>query len=128
MRPPPLQTIANPVQAIGSRSLAGSSREATAPRYGLTMWFNVLVPGLDDAGPKALGSWSGCSGLGVELTPEGPIEDGGNYGLQQFLPGKISYGKVVLERAMTAAGAKQVREWLERLEREWAQGEAPPAG
>jgi phage tail-like protein len=128
MRPPPLQAIANPVQAIGSRSLAGGTRAGTAPPYGLTMWFNVLVPGLDDDGPKALGSWSGCSGLGVELTPEGPIEDGGNFGLQQFLPGKISYGKVVLERAMTAAGAKQVREWLEQLEREWAQGGVPPDG
>ncbi|GAA3553265.1 phage tail protein [Kribbella ginsengisoli] len=90
------------------------------PAPGVTMWFNVWVSRLDHS--MSLGTWSACSGLEVQLTPEGPFDEGGNYAVPHYLPGKVSYGKVTLERAMTYAGSRKVREWLEEQAAEWSAG------
>ncbi|WBQ06497.1 phage tail protein [Kribbella sp. CA-293567] len=108
---------------LGSKTPGGGSLN---PRpYGMTMWFRVLVPALDGGAPTSLGLWSGCSGLTVQLTPEGPFDEGGNYTSARHLPGKITYPKVVLERAMTADGAAAVRKWLEDQAVSWVGGQAP---
>ncbi|WP_112242945.1 phage tail protein [Kribbella monticola] len=115
------QQLANPVQALRSGDTGARNVHATDPQYGMTMWFSVLVPGLDSVS-TSLGYWSGCSGLGVELTPEGPVAEGGNHGTQRYLPGEIKYTKVTLERAMTAEGSAKVQRWLEAQVAGWAQG------
>lgn len=95
------------------------------PPYGMTMWFRVLVPALDGGAPTSLGLWSGCSGLTVQFNPEGPFDEGGNYTSARHLPGKITYPKVVLERAMTADGTAAVRKWLEDQAVAWVGGQDP---
>lgn len=108
----------------GAGTLQRSTKAgAVTPSYGMTMWFNVSVSGLDGVRSEiSLGTWSACSGLDVKLTPEGPFEEGGNYLEPHFLPGKISYGQVTLERAMTAAGTAKVRQWLESQAKDWVRG------
>jgi phage tail-like protein len=122
IRPPSLQAAANPRAAVSGLTVASSKRTPdTAPKYGMTMWFNVWVPDLDGRALASLGSWSGCSGLTVKLTPEGPMDAGGSYGSQLYLPGKVSYPEVTLERAMTYTGTRRVRKWLEDQTEQWAE-------
>ncbi len=112
------------VGKLGSAAPLGN--DAPSP-YGMTMWFNVSVPRLD-GGLRSLGLWSGCSGLEVQLTPEGPFDEGGNYTSPRYLPGKLTYGKVTLERVMTKDGSQAVRTWLEQQAAQWVAGAAaqPP--
>ncbi|WP_405059634.1 phage tail protein [Kribbella sp. NBC_01505] len=94
----------------------------SASPYGMTMWFDVSVARLDGL-VRPLGLWSGCSGLEVQLVPEGPLDEGGNYTVPRYLPGKLTYGKVTLERAMTQEGAGAVQSWLEEQSAQWVEGQ-----
>ncbi|GAA1563601.1 hypothetical protein GCM10009804_20340 [Kribbella hippodromi] len=124
---PSLQGLSDPGRLVGAgRPLRESAGER--PRLGMTMWFGVSVPRLDSGEPKWLGAWSSCSGLEVNLTPEGPFDEGGNYTAPHLLPGRIGYQKVTLERAMTAEGTAKVRSWLERLAKDWASGGSASTG
>ena len=125
MMPIGMQPLTNPAQALGGLMLPrGRKATSPVPRYGMTMWFNVVVPELDKgSGSSSLGSWSGCSGLSVKFAPEGPVDEGGNYGAPRYLPGKISYPEVTLERAMTKEGTKKVRAWLEHQTQQWARAD-----
>lgn len=123
-----IQSMAS--HAVAKATLPGTPKRAgsRAP-YGLTMWFTVSVPDLDSGtGARSLGHWSGCSGIGVQLTPDGPVAEGGNHGAPRYLPGEITYPKVTLERAMTTDGTRRVRAWLERLAGQWAAGERQMIG
>ncbi|MCR6487825.1 phage tail protein [Amycolatopsis sp. OK19-0408] len=113
------QLRANVARAVGVRP--GADTKKPAERYGMTMWFNVIVPDLDGGG-TSLGLWSGCSGLEVNFTPEGPLDEGGNYDSPRYLPGRITYKPLTLDRAMTVSGSTKVRQWLQRQAAEWRDG------
>lgn len=72
---------------------------------GVTMRFEVVIDGVD------LGGWATCQGLAVEFNPEAVRELGENETVQ-YLPGVVSYPKIVLTRAMTAEDSAKVRSWL----------------
>lgn len=117
-----LQLIQNAPAAVGgltSRAVGGrrSGRTNQPTSYGLTMWFKVVV---DHSGGSArsLGLWSGCSGLGVNFNPE-QLKAGGSYDGALWLPGEISYGHIVLERAMDPNGSEVLRSWLTEVATKW---------
>ncbi|AUI58318.1 phage tail protein [Amycolatopsis sp. BJA-103] len=117
----------NSAAAAAGLSPARSGAKTRADRYGMTMWFNVIVPDLDgSARTGSLGLWSGCSGLDVQFAPEGPLDEAGSYDSPRYLPGKITYGKVTLERAMTTAGSLKVRRWLQQQVADWLDGGGGP--
>src|SRR4051812_26934798 len=121
-----MQSVMNPATALAAGTGPAARAGGTAPRFGMTMWFNVIVPDLDrGTGASSLGYWSGCSGLEVQLTPEGPFVSGGDDGTPRYLPGQVTYKPIVLQRAMTGQGSVLVRQWLERLTRAAAQGGGP---
>jgi phage tail-like protein len=72
---------------------------------GLNMRFAVVVDGVD------LGGWASCKGLSVNF---GLVErkEGGVNDRTVWLPGRITYPKITLSRAMTAQGSAQVMKWL----------------
>ncbi|PRY39068.1 phage tail protein [Umezawaea tangerina] len=91
-------------------------RPGTHPRYGTTTWFRVVV--VRPTGSEDLGRWSGCSGLGVELTVD-EVWSGGEDDAPYFVPKAINHGRIVLERAMDHADSERVQVWLRRVAREW---------
>jgi phage tail-like protein len=72
---------------------------------GLNMRFAVVVDGVD------LGGWASCQGLSVNF---GLVErkEGGVNDRTVWLPGRITYPKITLTRAMTSSGSAQVMKWL----------------
>lgn len=70
----------------------------------ITVCFSVQVDRYD------LGAFTGCDGLGCEVTVE-QREEGGNNGFVHQLPGRIRYSNVKLSRFVNADTAK-VSAWL----------------
>jgi phage tail-like protein len=72
---------------------------------GLSMRFAVVVDGVD------LGGWASCQGLSVSFNlverKEGGVND-----RTVWLPGRVTYPRVVLTRAMTAQDSAKVMKWL----------------
>ncbi|MGW6278565.1 phage tail protein [Kribbella sp. NPDC055071] len=118
---PGLSTAGSAVR-IGGSALAKDAEVGVASPYGMTMWFDVTVSKLD-GGTRSLGLWSGCAGLDVQLAPEGPLDEGGNYTRPRYLPGKLTYGKITLDRAMTKTGSTAVKNWLEEQSAAWVEGQ-----
>lgn len=92
--------------------------------YGMTMWFEVTVDG-----GLSLGSWSACNGLGMKLNVE-QVKEGINHDSPRIVPVGLTYGEIVLERAMTAVDSRKLREWLEAVTTDWVNGPegGAPAG
>src|SRR6266542_4520583 len=61
-----------------------------------------------------LGAFTGCEGLGCEVTIE-QHEEGGNNGFVYQLPGRIKYSNVKLTRAVTSEGARLVAQWFAKM-------------
>lgn len=122
-----LQAPMGALGAVGMRkSVPGNAAARKPPRYGMTMWFKVVVT--DPAGGTShLGLWSGCSGLAVNLETE-PVWAGGQYLAPYLTPRQITYPNVTLERAMEARSAAQVRSWLELVAGKWISGDEGGAG
>jgi phage tail-like protein len=127
----PLQSLMNAPSAVGGAlGMPGRTGNGpgSAPRYGLAMWFKVVV---DQAGgtTQSLGRWSGCSGLGVTFKPD-DLREGGDYNGPLHLPGEIDYAQIVLERAMTRPDSDAVRAWLSHVAANWinADNAAPGSG
>jgi phage tail-like protein len=76
--------------------------------FGLVMRFGVEVAGVD------LGAWSSCDGLRVDFGLK-EIKSGGNNDFGVFLPGRITYPKLVLKRAMSARDSAKVMTWLRSM-------------
>ncbi len=72
---------------------------------GLETRFKVTVDDIN------LGGWHSCKGLAVKFNLE-PLEEGGEYGFKHWLPGCVEYSHITLERAMIAADAGNVQNWL----------------
>lgn len=120
---PSLQAISNPGQIVGAKLRPIGTPVGAPPLYGMSMWFTVSVPSLDKNERNSLGAWSACSGLDVNLTPDGPFGAGGNYTTPRYLPGKVTYNKVTLSRAMTPHGSTAVKQWLRDLAKTWVSGQ-----
>ena len=103
-------------RAAGQLLRAPSTGAPGYDSYGMAMRFHVKV---DDVGD--LGSWSGCHGLSVHLTPD-IIREGGRYESPLYLPGEVTYGQVTLERAMQHNSSQQIRNWLADMVRLWVNG------
>ena len=61
---------------------------------GLNNRFSVEVDGID------LGAWGACKGLAVTFDLGKPIQQGGIYDHETYLPGQVKYEKITLERAV----------------------------
>ncbi len=115
-----VQAPLNAPAALGShRSLPKPAGPSATPRYGMTMWFQVVVA--TPTGPDNLGLWSGCSGLAVALETK-ELRSGGEYEAPYLYPEQITYPNVKLERAMERGSSAQVRAWLEAVTRDWIGG------
>lgn len=119
-----------PMGALGAagmrKSVPGNASASGAPRYGMTMWFKVVVTD-PEGGTSHLGLWSGCTGLAVNLETEQVWAGGQN--LSPYLtPKQISYPNVTLERAMDDKSAAQVRKWLNYVASRWISGDEGGAG
>ncbi len=70
----------------------------------VTVCFTVEIDGRD------LGAFTGCDGLGCEVTVE-QREEGGNNAFVHQLPGRIKYSNVKLTRPVNAE-TKEVARWF----------------
>jgi len=75
---------------------------------GLSMRFAVVVDGVD------LGGWTSCQGLAVNFNLVERVEGGVN-DHNIWLPGHVTYPKITLKRAMTAADSAKVIRWLSSM-------------
>lgn len=115
-----VQAPLNAPAALGSRaSVPKPAGPSATPRYGMTMWFQVVVT--SPTGAQDLGLWSGCSGLAVALETK-ELRSGGEYEAPYLYPEQIGYPNVKLERAMERTSSAQVRDWLEKVARDWIGG------
>jgi phage tail-like protein len=91
------------------------------------MRFAVLFTSGD--GITDLGEWSSCKGLKVDFKTE-PVKFGGEYDHEVKLPLNVSYGPVVLERAMEQKYSHDLQVWLGNLVANWMNdtddGYSPP--
>lgn len=102
------------VNALARRSAPASI--AKPPPYGLSMWFKVTVESSGVA--LTLGSWSGCSGLGVRFRLD-EFRQGGQYEFAEHFPGEVSYGEITLERAIEPKGSDELQRWLRLVLAKW---------
>lgn len=86
------------------------------PNFGMSMRFSVVVEGLE--GSSHLGMWQSCRNLELRLNQE-KIPQGGTSQADQWLPGKIEYPAVTLERPMDKKSSEQVQRWLQGYAKEW---------
>lgn len=114
-----------PMAAVAAATTFRKPGNSGAPlQYGMTMWFEVTVDG-----GLSLGEWSVCSGLGLKLNVE-QVKEGINHDAPRVVPVGLTYGEIVLERAMTQVDSKKLREWLEAVTTDWVNGPegGAPAG
>jgi phage tail-like protein len=93
-------------------SAASQGRLGAYPNYGLSMRFSVTVDGL------SLGMWRSCKGLQVELKYK-TFEEGGGYLSDAWLPEKLVYGRVTLDRAMDQNDSQTLQAWLKGYIYQW---------
>jgi len=99
----------------GAASLMAKAGTPDAyPSFGMTMRFKVVVPALG----KDLGRWSSCKGLKVTFNTTA-VKEGGDYTASTFLPERVEYGRVTLERAMTKGDSANVVDWLRNVQSKW---------
>lgn len=77
-------------------------------RLGLSMRFDVTVGGID------LGAWATCKGLAVTFR-QTAIKALGQHGFTSYVPGRVEYAPVKLERAIAKGEWTKVKGWLERM-------------
>jgi phage tail-like protein len=100
-------------------------------RFGLSMRFAVTFNPTTGKGTP-LGDWASCKGLKVEFKTE-TVKRGGLYNGEVKLPTEVTYGQVVLERAMEQGPSRQLQSWLGGLVANWMNyaetgNSRPPAG
>ena len=81
---------------------------AEGAMLGLALRFEVQVSGYD------LGSWSTCKGLSVSYRHE-KITELGQHSWTVYVPGRLEYSPVTLERAMAAGDWATTKKWLESM-------------
>lgn len=78
----------------------------TTDMLGLAMRFDVVIDGYD------LGSWSTCKGLGVTFKHE-KVSELGEHTMHTYIPGRVEYSTISLQRAMTKSDWAKTKEWLQ---------------
>ena len=73
---------------------------------GVAFRFGVVIDGYD------LGSWSSCKGLAVTFKHE-PVKELGEHTLTTWIPGRVEYGTISLQRAMTKSDWEKTKTWLQ---------------
>ncbi|HEX4705441.1 MAG TPA: phage tail protein [Pseudonocardiaceae bacterium] len=86
------------------------------PAFGMTMRFRVTVYAL--AAKNDLGHWSSCKGLKVNFVTT-PVKEGAQYTSATYLPERVEYGKITLERAMCRSDSQKVVDWLQAVQTNW---------
>lgn len=79
---------------------------------GMSFRFKVHLDHVDT------GDWSACSGLKVDFKPE-QLRSGGRYSSARWMPGEVSYPRLVLRRAINAKGSEKVQKWLKDNAWKW---------
>ena len=97
-------TVTDAVALAGSLG-PGRTAERFSTCYGLAYRFTVEIAGVD------IGTWQSCGGLKVEFKPA-ELKTGGHYTGLLYLPGEVSYSKVVLKRAVDPKQSKKLQQWL----------------
>jgi phage tail-like protein len=120
----------NASTAFSAASAAGAAGgDPTVRSFGLSMRFAVTFSSGD--GIDRLGEWASCKGLKVDFKTE-PVKLGGEYDYEVKLPVQVSYGPVVLERALEKGPSQNLQAWLGRLVANWMNqsdsGDDPPMG
>ncbi|HEY1574371.1 MAG TPA: phage tail protein [Pseudonocardiaceae bacterium] len=103
-------------RAAGMLSDIAAASPDAYPTYALTTRFKVLV---EDGGTlKTLGHWSSCKGLKVEFKYK-QVQRGGDHTSSVYLPERMEYDKIVLERAIRQPDTNQVQQWLQNVTNSW---------
>lgn len=76
---------------------------------GMAMRFDVVVDGYD------LGSWSACKGLNVTFQHDKVMELG-QHEYISYIPGRVEFSAVTLERAMQHGDWETTRSWLAKVQ------------
>lgn len=113
-------------------SNAPGSALGSYPSLGMAMRFAVQV---DDLGSSptlpatgtSLGLWMSCKNLQVELQYK-KFAQGGDSLVDQWLPEKLVYSPVTLERPMESASSGLVRKWLQKYIADWNTYPTKPGG
>ncbi|HEX5113623.1 MAG TPA: phage tail protein [Pseudonocardiaceae bacterium] len=102
-------------RAAGMLSDIAAASPGSYPTYALTTRFKVEVQGdqLSD-----LGHWSSCKGLKVEFKYK-QVQRGGDYTASVYLPERMEYDKIVLERAIQPHDSGLVQQWLQTVTNTW---------
>jgi phage tail-like protein len=109
-----LQQAMSPALLGGAVSLAAQpASPGQRVSYGLTMRFSVAVDGLN------LGDWSACKGLRVDFRTTQMTQGGDYQRAAGYLPERVEYTRVTLERAMTGKDSLTVKNWLRQVEGQW---------
>jgi phage tail-like protein len=110
----PTQFMSPTIIGGAASLLAKAGTPDAYPAFGMTMRFKVTVPALG----SELGHWSSCKGLKVTFNTT-PVKEGGDYATSTFLPERVEYTKVTLERAMTKGDSAKVVDWLRKVQSNW---------
>lgn len=100
----------------------GQLSGGTYRKYAVSWFFRVAI---DGGSARDLGNWSSCTGLNMSLKAT-EVNQGGVYDEQYYLPDQVTYGKVVLERAIERTKSTVVRKWLKEVVDGWINGDGEP--
>jgi phage tail-like protein len=78
----------------------------TTALLGLAMRFDVVIDGYN------LGSWNSCKGLSVSFKHE-KVAELGEHTYNTYIPGRVEYPVVTLQRAMVKGDWERTKGWLE---------------
>ena len=73
---------------------------------GVAFRFGVVIDGYD------LGSWSSCKGLAVTFKHE-QVKELGEHTFSTYIPGRVEYPAISLQRAMTKSDWDKTKTWLQ---------------
>jgi phage tail-like protein len=115
----PSQVAENlPSSLVGLMSaFPGKSPERLKPAYGMVYKFVVKLDALVGA-EEDLGRWQSCTGLKMDFNPQA-VKSGGEYTSIRYLPGTVTFPKVVLKRAVDKDSSGAVQKWLSSAATEW---------
>ena len=78
----------------------------TSDTLGVTFRFGVVIDGYD------LGSWTSCKGLAVTFKHE-QVKELGEHTMTTYIPGRVEYGTISLQRGMTKSDWDKTKTWLQ---------------
>ncbi len=73
---------------------------------GMAHRFSVVIDGSD------LGSWTKCTGLSVSFKYD-QVKELGEHTMTAYIPGRVEYPAITLQRAMVKSDWDKTKEWLQ---------------